>query len=135
MPYCKTCGREHGEESEVCTGCGESLIKKESIEPNSEQSHRPRERPMEWKSEGTTLILTIVLGILGFGGIGHMYLGQIGKGIGILIGGIILFVLVIATWGVALIAFIPFVIWVVYDARKQCKIYNNHLEKTGEKPW
>jgi len=30
---------------------------------------------------------------------------------------------------------IPFAIWVVFDSRKQCKYYNDHLEQTGRPPW
>ena len=73
-------------------------------------------RPPEWKSMGVTMVLTIVLGIFGLGGIGHLYLGKIIKGIVILIVGIILLVVAIVTMGIGLIVLIPFAIWVVYDS-------------------
>ncbi len=53
------------------------------------RQHRDVGNP-EFKSEGTTLVLSIVLVIFGIAGVGHMYIGQVGKGVGILIGGIIL---------------------------------------------
>ena len=93
------------------------------------------QRPPEWKSMGVTIVLTVVLGILGFGGIGHIYLGKIIKGIVVLIVGIILLVVTIFTMGIGLIGLIPFAIWVVYDSYKLCKYYNNNLEQTGKSPW
>ena len=93
------------------------------------------QRPIEWKSMGVTIVLTVVLGIFGFGGIGHLYLGKIIKGIVILIVGIILLVITIFTMGIGLIILIPYAIWVVYDSYKLCKRYNNDLEQTGRPPW
>jgi len=34
------------------------------------------------KDESTTLILSIILGLIGLPGIGHMYVGKVGKGVG-----------------------------------------------------
>ena len=93
------------------------------------------QRPTEWKSMGVTIVLTVVLGIFGFGGIGHLYLGKIIKGIVILIVGIILLVITFFTMGIGLIALIPYAIWVVYDSYKLCKRYNDDLEQTGRPPW
>ena len=136
---CPSCARQNLQSANFCAGCGGSL-------PNSGSSNTPppnypppnygyNQRPMEWKSEGTTLILTIILGIFGLGGIGHIYLGMIGRGILILVVGIILIVVTIATFFVGLIILIPFAIWVIYDARKNCKYYNDHLQQTGRPPW
>jgi len=69
------------------------------------------------------------------GGIGHIYLGNITRGIVILIVGIILLLASAVTFGIGLIILIPFAIWVVFDSRKQCKYYNDHLEQTGRPPW
>jgi len=93
------------------------------------------QRPTEWKSMGVTIVLTVVLGFFGLGGIGHLYLGKIIKGIVILIVGIILLVITIFTMGIGLIALIPYAIWVIYDSYKLCKRYNNDLEQTGRPPW
>ena len=47
---------------------------------------RGMERPMGRKSESTTLLLSIILGCLCISGAGHLYLGVICRGVGILIG-------------------------------------------------
>ena len=139
--YCTKCGINIEDEStKFCPKCGTSLDPNSTETPTQEEpktntvSSRPQ-RPAEWKSEGTTLILTIVLGIFGFGGIGHIYLGNITRGIVILIVGIILLVVSVVTFGIGLIILIPFAIWVIFDARKQCRHYNDHLEQTGRPPW
>jgi TM2 domain-containing membrane protein YozV len=92
-------------------------------------------RPPEWKSMGVTIVLTVVLGFFGLGGIGHLYLGKIIKGIVILIVGIILLIITVFTMGIGLIVLIPYALWVIYDSYKQCKHYNNYLEETGRPPW
>ena len=43
-----------------------------------------------YKSEGTTLVLSLFFGVIGFMGIGHRYVGQIPKALGLLYGGWIL---------------------------------------------
>ena len=93
------------------------------------------QRPPEWKSMGVTMVLTIVLGIIGLGGIGHLYLGKIIKGIVLCIVGIILLVVTFMTVFIALIVLIPFALFVIYDAYRLCKRYNNELEQTGRPPW
>ena len=93
------------------------------------------QRRYEWKSEGTTLVLTILLGIFGFGGIGHLYLGNLTRGIVILIVGIVLLLVAVFSMGIGLIILIPFAIWVVFDSRSQCRYYNNYLEQNQRPPW
>jgi hypothetical protein len=81
------------------------------------------------KSENTTLMLSLVLGLIGFQGIGHMYMGKVGKGIGILILALVLFGVGIATvyYGIGvflLIMYFIMFIWQIFDARKLCHEYN-----------
>ncbi len=138
---CLKCGKENPEESKskFCVDCG-SVVN--GTPPNNHSpnystpslNYNPNQRPMQWKSEGTTLILT-VLGIIGLVGIGHIYLGNITRGIVLLIVGIVLAIITLVTFGIGFIILIPFAIWVIYDARKQCKHYNDHLEQTGKHPW
>ena len=139
--FCSKCGVNiTDEDTKFCPKCGASVEIDSTETPTSKEpttntaSTRPQRQP-EWKSEGTTLILTIILGIFGFGGIGHIYLGNITRGIVILIVGIILLIASALTLGIGLIVLIPFAIWVVFDARKQCRYYNDHLEQTGKTPW
>ena len=77
-----------------------SKSKTKSRQDSNEDTARHRrsmERPMGWKSESTTLLLSIILGFLCISGAGHLYLGVIGRGVGILIGGLVLVILGFAT--------------------------------------
>lgn len=132
--FCGKCGASKGAENDFCPKCGAGA----NSQQNRSQQNNPNrmnQRPYEWKSEGTTLILTIVLGIFGLGGIGHIYLGNITRGIVILIVGIILLLVAMFSMGIGLIILIPFAIWVVFDARNQCRFYNDYLEKNQRSPW
>jgi len=138
--FCPKCGTgTKPQEESFCPKCGNKIIGNNSCSNcNFSQQNNPnrmRQRPYEWKSEGTTLILTIVLGIFGFGGIGHIYLGNITRGIVILVVGIILLLVAVFSMGIGLIILIPFAIWVVFDARSKCKFYNDYLEQNQRPPW
>jgi TM2 domain-containing membrane protein YozV len=133
--FCGQCSKENPDDSKFCAGCGSPVNDTSNENTSPPPNHNPNQRPAQWKSEGTTLILTIILGIFGFGGIGHIYLGNITRGIVILIVGIVLLVIAVFSMGIGLIILIPFAIWVVYDARKQCRYYNNYLEQNQRPPW
>ena len=116
----------------------EPKTKVKESEPKPKQnvnSGKVLQRPPEWKSMGVTMVLTIVLGFFGLGGIGHLYLGKIIKGIVLCVVGIILFIIAILTMGIGIIALIPFALFVIYDSYRLCKRYNNDLEQTGRPPW
>ena len=85
-------------------------------------------RPVEWKSEAIALVVSIILP-----GTGHIYIGQLIKGIALLaIGFVLLFFVFVEP--LVLIAAIPFTIWVCYDAYKLSKAYNNHIQQFGRAP-
>ena len=112
---------------------------KQDSDYDAARHRRSIERPAGWKSEGTTLILAIILGILGLSGVGHLYLGVIGRGVGILIGGLVLLIVGTITTiffvGIfILIAYIPLFIWQIIDARRLCRQYNDYYEEYGEDP-
>ena len=93
------------------------------------------------KNEGTALVLSLILGLLGIMGVGHIYIRKIGQGIGLLILGFVLVIVGAATlywsgWGVILLIvyFILFV-WQVINARDLCKKYNMFLLKTVKEMW
>ncbi len=67
-------------------------------------------------------ILACLLNLLLLG-TGHIYLGQIGKGVLILAIGIVLGMFV---W----IAAVPLIIWAMYDANKTAKKMNQSVRKT-----
>ena len=100
---------------------------------------RSMERPMGWKSESTTLLLSIILGCICISGAGHLYLGVIGRGVGILIAGIVMLIVGALTIGfgigiIILILVIPLFIWQIIDARKLCRQYNDYYEEFGKEP-
>ena len=115
----------------------EPKTKVKESEPKPKQnvnSGKVLQRPPEWKSMGVTMVLTVVLGIVGLGGIGHLYLGKIIKGIVLLIVGIILAIIGWLTI-FGLIVLLAFALFVMYDSYRLCKRYNNDLEQTGRPPW
>ena len=100
---------------------------------------RSMERPMGWKSESTTLLLAILPGLICIFGVGHLYLGVIGRGVGILIAGFVLLIVGALTIAfgigiVILILAIPLFIWQIIDSRKLCRQYNDYYEEYGKEP-
>lgn len=112
------------------------------------------------KNKINATILAVVLGIFGLGGIGHIYIGKIAKGFGILISMIIIslvnvisfflepLAIIDITWEVPgpfsfielIIVLLAFVglgifIWQIIDVRKLTKKYNDHFSKTQENLW
>jgi TM2 domain-containing membrane protein YozV len=147
MVFCDNCGHTLRLEAKFCGKCGNQITEIETPSQDTNQSYaesppkqnvnsgKVLQRPPEWKSMGVTMVLTVVLGIIGLGGIGHLYLGKIIKGIVLCIVGIILLAVTIFTVFMGLVILIPFALIVVYDAYRLCKRYNNHLEQTGRPPW
>ena len=132
--------------TKFCGSCGNPITETATPIQDTNQSHaepppkqnvnsgKALQRPPEWKSMGVTMVLTVVLGIFGLGGIGHLYLGKIIKGIVLLIVGIILAIIGWLTI-FGLIILLAFALYVVYDAYRLCKRYNDVLEQTGRPPW
>jgi len=148
--FCTICGAKISESSNFCSKCGEKKIQDEVTSPNVQEEKEsenkkttkssPIQRPLEWKSEGTALILAIVLGFFGIAGIGQVYAGKLGKGLIILIVGIILYVVGIVTLFIVvgfvlLIIYIPLWIWSILDSRTLVREYNDYLEEHGKRPW
>jgi TM2 domain-containing membrane protein YozV len=119
-----------------CGKCGSLLSSRDShcvqCHPRSkpqqvEQKHM--QRPVEWKNETITLILSIILP-----GTGHIYIGQLVKGIGILAVDTVITVLFWFVEPLFFFAYFPLTIWACYDAYKLCKVYNNHIQQFGRPP-
>ena len=147
MAFCDNCGHAIRLGAKFCGSCGNPITEIETPSQDTNQSYaesppkqnvnsgKVLQRPPEWKSMGVTMVLTVVLGIVGLGGIGHLYLGKIIKGIVLCIVGIILLAVTIFTVFMGLVILIPFALFVIYDAYRLCKRYNNDLEQTGRPPW
>ena len=115
---------------------------------------------VNYKSKRKTLVLSVVVGLLGFMGVGHIYLGRVRRGIIILIiaplSWTMIFIsfamlglldeleedVMVAVFGVlggieivlGIGLFVLF-IWQILNSRKLCKEYNEYLEKNGRAPW
>ena len=104
-----------------------------------------------YKSEGITLVMSIVLGLIGINGTGHLYLGKIKRGIIILVGSLMCFVVMFGVLAIAIelwspemlllilavscIGYIALFIYQIVDARRLCKIYNKEFYERGISPW
>ena len=143
--YCYNWEKEMYSNFKFCPVCGLPPKQQNNSPPvqNYYQNNyyqAPQQNIPGLKSESTTLILSIVLGLLWIQGVGHMYVGKVGKGIGILIGALILGTIgVLTIWvGVGVIFLIIYfimLIWQIFDSRNLCKQYNDYLLKTGKPPW
>ena len=109
-------------------------------------------------------MIAFIGGIFALPGIGHIYVGKVGRGIGILIFGLILYAIVIvmitsvsfltsleqpsraseyASAGIGAIgmmllfsiAYIVLFIWQIFNARKLAKKFNEMVKTTGKEPW
>ena len=93
---------------------------------------------MDRKNETTAILLAFFLGIIGLYGIGHLYVGALGRGLLFFFVGLILEII---SW-VSLLAFLSeealpilldllllagllaFWVWQIFDARKVCRQHN-----------
>ena len=88
-----------------CSNCGETLNLKEEIKKCSKwgidlqqqigsiTENRPIVDHLPYKSPGTAALIAFIGGIFALLGLGHIFVGKIGKGFGILVSGFIIYVL------------------------------------------
>ena len=199
---CTDCGFDNKKTAKFCRGCGAELdvvetkskptydidlgklslgniFSKKQPEPEfpTSFSYRGMNR---YRSEGTTLVLSLYIGLLGFMGVGHRYVGNvkrsliifgIGFGVGFLwlsiwlplVGAglganVMIFSLQIsimqlipyssdplfaqirafvsmATYVAVPVGYYTFLIWQIFDARKQCRKFNLYMDESGEQLW
>lgn len=86
--FCSNCGEKLNPIGELrnCPKCYADLKAYSASQPSSVE-HLP------YKNPATTALLAFIGGILALPGIGHIYVGKVGTGVGILIGGFILYAL------------------------------------------
>lgn len=105
------------------------------------------------KSEEVTLTLSVVLGLVSLQGLGHIYIGKVAKGIGILIASLIISIISISFFlGLMKNAIPPFLndylpiilfgiyfgpyVLQIFDSRKLCITYNAYIaENKTVPPW
>ncbi len=149
--YCSHCEKDMPKDFNFCPVCGSlPTAPKSPPQPNynpnppPQPNYNPNPPPQPnyspqyqtgHKDESTTLILSIILGLIGLPGIGHMYVGKVGKGVGILIGSWILIAVGVLTLGIGFIIYLILFIWQIFDSRTLCRQYNNYLSQHGRPPW
>jgi len=124
--FCGSCGAALIGKSTTCMKCGYTKTKYNPMTPP---------QGALYKNEGTGLILSIVLGLLGLNGIGQIYAGKVGRGIGIMIGSWVLIVVAAFTFGIGLIAYLAIFIWQIVDTKNLCREFNEFVSKNGRPPW
>ncbi len=134
MVFCKHCGKEFGsEEITYCPSCGKSQHQAVTQSVVVTQNKNP----------GSAVLIALIAGFFGFQGIGHMYIGKTGKGIGLLIIGWVLGIsMALSMIGGMIPLFIilgivifVYWIWQAYDVNKSAKYYNEYLIQNGKGPW
>lgn len=164
--FCSNCGEaleqlnENNKEIKKCPKCKFDLFQIGKGEVPSSNASVVDQLP--YKSPGTAALIAFIGGIFALPGLGHIYVGNIGRGIGILISGIVIYSLFIITMifsfslqGLLFLAadkppigfeslFIIFVlgiayfvlwIWQIFNARKRAKEFNKSIRTTGKEPW
>jgi len=114
---------------------------------------------VNYKSKRKTLVLSVMVGLLGLMGVGHIYLGRLRRGIIILIIAPLSWTMILISYtmlglvepqedvmvaaigvlgGITLVlvmVFLVLFIWQILNSRKLCKEYNEYLEQNGRAPW
>jgi glucan phosphoethanolaminetransferase (alkaline phosphatase superfamily) len=163
MPkFCANCGEklDTDKDTDECPKC-HSAIHEHSKHIESKSSVVEQ---LPYKSPGTAALIAFIGGIFALPGIGHIYVGKVGKGIGILVLGLILYAVIVLTIvsvgflasleqtnsesvnnsagigaiGIMLllsVAYIVLFIWQIFNARKLAKKFNEAVKATGKEPW
>ncbi len=110
--FCVNCGAQIDARAEICPKCGVRVAP-----PPPPQAPQPPQYNSEKKNEGLAAILSFL-----FIGLGQIYNGQIGKGIVMLVVGVVFAMMIIILIGIPLYL----VLWVygIYDAYNTAKQIN-----------
>ncbi|MDA4129680.1 MAG: zinc-ribbon domain-containing protein [Thaumarchaeota archaeon] len=146
MEFCSSCGRAVSPEAPYCASCGASLRSTESYY-SSRQPYSMGTFAVPRKSTVIAAALGLVPGFFGFWGLGQMYAGKIGKGIALLIAGliigglfwfsVILTVILIGYVGIAIfgIIFVGGWLWQTVDAYGTAQEYNELHTQPARTQW
>jgi hypothetical protein len=104
------------------------------------------------KSEEVTLVLSVVLGLISLQGIGHLYIGKIARGAGILVLSLLLSAICVSYFveiipksippsytsvyllPILAVGYLGLYIFQVLDSRKLCVSYNQYVSEQGKRP-
>jgi TM2 domain-containing membrane protein YozV len=160
--FCSNCGEKFDSNLEVkeCPKCHTALHEHFT---HKEPSPSVIEQ-LPYKSPGTAALIAFIGGIFALPGIGHIYVGKVGRGIGILIFGLILYAIVIvmitsvgfltsleqpshaseyASAGIGAIGmmllfsigYLILFIWQIFSARNLAKKFNELVRTRAKEPW
>ncbi len=131
--FCPKCGKDSALGAKFCESCGTSMPSDQTNQAPPAYGPQPYGQPMyaplPLKNAGIAAVLAFL-----WAGLGHIYLGQIGKGIMYMVLYIVLWVIGIFTLFGLILPFI-FWIWQLYDAYKKANEYNAAVQQTGRAPW
>ena len=160
--FCSNCGESLDQESKKCSKCGIDFQQQQIEHPISNTSIVDQ---LPYKSPGTAALIAFIGGIFALLGLGHIFIGKIGKGFGILVSGIIIYVLFVimaislpvmlllglvesftgysSSGGIIFIimfilgiAYLVLWIWQIFNAKKLAKKFNELVRTNGGKePW
>ncbi len=165
--YCESCERDMSSDFVFCPVCGVRAPNNDPTQANvrTGQNQPPHAQPnfnpnydptppaqpsynpntpqpigAKYKAESTAILLAALLGVIMINGVGHMYAGKVGKGVGLLVGSIVLAIIGWSTvlFGVGIIFLVGYFaiwIWQIFDARNTCREYNEYFARHGQPPW
>lgn len=125
MKYCTNCGQNiQSNNMKYCTSCG--------AHQNNKQKSFTLSQNKNWR---TVVLISLIVGFLGFEGIGHIYIGKTRRGITLLLIGWVLSISTAISSSIGLnianvligISFFAFWIWQVYDVNKLVKQHNEYV--------
>lgn len=124
MAFCRNCGEQLSLDNvSFCPFCGKP-----------QNTANPVTMAIQTKNSGAAIVIALIAGILGFNGIGHLYIGKIGKGIILLIVGWLILGLTFVFVPFGLV-YLIFWLWQAYDVNKKSKFYNDYILNNGKTPW
>lgn len=131
--FCPNCGKDSPPGAKFCESCGNAMPSDQTYQAppayGSQPFGQPMYAPIPLKNAGIAAVLAFL-----WAGLGHIYLGQIGKGIMFMLVYIILWVIGFLTFFGLILPFI-FWIWQLYDAYTKANEYNASVHQTGRAPW
>jgi len=110
-----------------CSNCGALLTQQPQPAQPTVPPYAPSRPVVGLKNEGLAAVLSAF-----WSGLGQIYVGRIGRGIGIMVG----FVMVaLISWILLEIPLLIYWVWNIYDAYNLAKTFNQELMRTGLPPW
>lgn len=147
--FCSHCGQPLAEAANFCSSCGTRVSQAQQQAPPGAPVRVAA--PAAPKRMVLVVLLAIVPALFGVYGIGHLYVGRVGRGLVILLGQWLVAVIAVAllvagflspaTSTLIALAFLFFaaslalMLWQIFDAVSLARRWNRHVAQMGERPW